>query len=229
MAGRSLNSDTLSMLACPKCKGDLTLAGDEKGLICESCRIVFPVRDGVPAMLVEEAFPLRVEKAQEGAVARSTPAQKVVFSVVEGKSKGEKIELEQGTCRALGRSLDDTERTKIFSVDAHVGLDEASKKLVMQYLSKQFQKTSSRPVATIARQDAQEMLGGFVRGSDIQVKDVAISRLHAMLFFDESGVVGILDLVSKNGTYVNGAEVESKILKKGDLITIGGTKIRFES
>ena len=49
-----------------------------------------------------------------------------------------------------------------------------------------------------------------------------------MLFYDDSGLVGILDLVSKNGTYVNGAEVESKILKKGDLITVGGTKIRFE-
>lgn len=74
-----------------------------------------------------------------------------------------------------------------------------------------------------------ENLGGFLRGNDIPLKDIAISRLHAMLFYDESGTIGILDLVSKNGTFVNGAEVESKILKKGDLITVGGTKIRFES
>lgn len=233
MATRRLDSELLSVLACPKCKADLTLAGDEKGLICESCRIVYPIRDGIPIMLMEEAFPLRVEKAAESSRDRATPAEKSVFLVVEGKNKGEKIDLEKGACRAIGRSLDDTERTKIFSVESSVGLDDASKKLVMQYLSKQFQRGQSAASAggggVAKRPEGQETLGGFVRGADIQVKDVAISRLHAMLFFDESGAIGILDLVSRNGTYVNGAEVESKVLKKGDLITIGGTKIRFES
>ncbi len=227
MATRKVDSEILSILACSKCKADLTLAGDEKGLVCETCRIVFPIRDGVPIMLLEEAFPLRVEKTPQEAE-RTKPSEKALFTVVEGKNKGEKIDLEKGKCRAIGRSLDDTERTKIFSVEASVGLDDASKKLVMQYLGKQFQRGgASSPAAKPT--GGVEVLGGFARGADIQVKDVAVSRLHAMLFFDESGSIGILDLVSKNGTYVNGAEVESKILKKGDLITIGGTKIRFES
>jgi uncharacterized protein len=227
MPVRRLDNDLLSILACPKCKGDLTLAGDEKGLICESCRIVYPVRDGVPVMLIEEAYPMRADKGEEVHEKAST-GEKASFLVVEGKNKGERIEIEKGTCRALGRSLDDAERTKIFAVDAAVSLDENSKKVVMQYLSRQFHKGEGAKAAARPR-SGDENLGGFVRESDVPLKDTAISRLHAMLFFDDSGLVGILDLVSKNGTYVNGAEVESKILKKGDLISVGGTKIRFES
>lgn len=224
----------MSILACPKCKSDLTLAGDEKGLICESCKMVFPIREGVPVMLVEEAFPLKIDKGGSAGgfdpAPRAGSGQKVTFAIVEGKNKGEKLDLEKGTCRALGRSLDDAERTKIFSLDAAVSLDENSKKLVMQYLSKQFKKSGSVAApSSSSGGGAMENLGGFLRGNDIPLKDIAISRLHAMLFYDESGTIGILDLVSKNGTFVNGAEVESKILKKGDLITIGGTKIRFEA
>ena len=80
--------------------------------------------------------------------------------------------------------------------------------------------------------------GAILRGPDIltERESSAVITLTfnepvdpLTIFFDDSGMVGILDLVSKNGTFVNGAEVESKILKKGDLITVGGTKIRFES
>ncbi|MBI4373307.1 MAG: FHA domain-containing protein, partial [Deltaproteobacteria bacterium] len=53
------------------------------------------------------------------------------------------------------------------------------------------------------------------------------SRLHAMVFYGDSGV-GILDLVSKNGTFVGGVEIESRLLKKGDIVSIGSTKIRLE-
>ncbi len=228
MPARRLDNDILSILACPKCKGDLTLAGDEKGLICESCRIVYPIREGIPVMLIEEAYPMRAEKSGEARTGASS-GEKAVFLIVEGKNKGERIELEKATCRALGRSLDDAERTKIFAVDAAVSLDDASKKVVMQYLSKQFHKGDAAKSVSRPKAAGTESLGGFVRENDVPLKDTAISRLHAMLFYDDSGLVGILDLVSKNGTFVNGAEVESKILKKGDLITVGGTKIRFES
>lgn len=219
----SVDPHLLSVLACPKCKGDLTLSGDEKGLICESCRIVYPIRGGIPVMLAEEARP--VGMGGEASPSMTAPqGAKTVFSVVEGKNKGEVIELEEGTCRAIGRSLDDTQSTRIFSVDSAITLDDTSKKLVIQYVSRQFKKGGGS-----RKKGGGEAIGSFVRGPDFQVSDLAVSRLHAMIFFDESGEVGILDLVSKNGTFVNGVEVESRVLKKGDLVTIGGTKIRFES
>ncbi len=89
----------------------------------------------------------------------------------------------------------------------------------MNYIGKQFAKGSAHP--------GGGELGTFQRLQDIYFHDGAISRLHAMLFYDEAGV-GILDLVSKNGTYVNGVEVESKILKRGDLVMVGSTKFRWE-
>lgn len=52
--------EILSILACPKCHGDLSLEGDEKspsGLFCPSCHLVFPIRDSIPIMLLEEAIP----------------------------------------------------------------------------------------------------------------------------------------------------------------------------
>lgn len=216
MPASSLHPDLLSILACPKCKGDLTLAADEKGLICESCKVIYPVRAGVPVMLVEEAVPCGAPSAPAG--------EKAVLSIVEGKNKGERIEIGKGTCRAIGRSLDEAERTKVFNFDSAITLDDSSKQLVIQYVSRQFKGTKSA-----RKGGGGEAIGGFIRGPDFQIRDLSVSRLHAMIFHDESGSVGILDLVSKNGTFVNGAEVESKILKRGDLVTMGGTKIRFES
>jgi pSer/pThr/pTyr-binding forkhead associated (FHA) protein len=48
-----------------------------------------------------------------------------------------------------------------------------------------------------------------------------------MVFYD-GRTVGVLDLVSKNGTFVNGQEVESRVLKPGDMIEIGETNIVYE-
>jgi hypothetical protein len=223
-------AELLSILACPKCKGGLTLPGDRKILICDTCHVSFPIREGVPVLLMEEGTPIGAGSSglsggsSSHSSGNSSAGEKAIFSIVEGKNKGETIEVEKGICRALGRSLDDMERTKVFSAASSMTLDEASKKLVMQYISKQFHKGES-----VAQRPGVESIGDFVRGPDCQIRDLAVSRLHAMLFHDESGVVGILDLVSRNGTFVNGTEVESKVLKTGDLITIGGTKIRFES
>ncbi len=146
--------------------------------------------------------------------------KKVVCLIVEGADKGQKFEVVQGSCRALGRSLDEAERTKLLSAnEAVVTLDDFSKKLVFSYVAKHFGKKES----AVGAAD----FAGFQREPDFVLKDKSISRLHAMIFFGETGV-GVLDLVSKNGTFVNGIEVESKMLKAGDLITVGGSKIRFE-
>lgn len=222
MSPPSLDTELLSILACPKCRSDLTLASDEKGLICESCRLSYPVRDGIPVMIVEEAKILRPKGFKE--VTPVASEDKVALIIVEGKGEGDRIEVEKGSCRALGRSLDEAEKTRLLAIDSSLSLDENSKKIVMRYIGKQFHRGG----ASLRGGENPESLGSFTRVPDYHLKDESVSRLHAMIFHDESGQVGILDLVSKNGTYVNGAEVESKILRKGDLITIGSTKIRYE-
>jgi hypothetical protein len=50
-----LNKDLLEILACPKCKGPVRPKTDESGLVCDQCRLVYPVRDEIPVMLIDEA------------------------------------------------------------------------------------------------------------------------------------------------------------------------------
>ena len=50
-----LNPELLRLLACPQCKG--ALVEDDNGLVCDSCRVRFPLRDGIPVMLIDEAEP----------------------------------------------------------------------------------------------------------------------------------------------------------------------------
>ncbi len=51
----AISKDLLEILACPKCKGDISLNEDESGLICDSCKLLYPIKDDIPVMLVEEA------------------------------------------------------------------------------------------------------------------------------------------------------------------------------
>ena len=52
-----LSQELLEILACPKCKGDIFLNQAGDGLICKACRLVYPIRDDIPVMLIDEALP----------------------------------------------------------------------------------------------------------------------------------------------------------------------------
>lgn len=45
----------LEILVCPVCKVSVTPTADGLGLKCPQCRRVYPVRDDIPVMLVDEA------------------------------------------------------------------------------------------------------------------------------------------------------------------------------
>ena len=50
-----ISQELLDILACPKCKGELKLTENKDGLICESCRLLYEIRDEIPIMLIDEA------------------------------------------------------------------------------------------------------------------------------------------------------------------------------
>lgn len=52
----TVQADLLKILACPKCKGSLELTTDKDGLSCAKCSVVYPIREDIPVMLVEEAI-----------------------------------------------------------------------------------------------------------------------------------------------------------------------------
>ena len=54
----NIDQELLDILACPKCKGGIYLTGKKDGLICENCRLIYPIKDDIPIMLIDEAIPL---------------------------------------------------------------------------------------------------------------------------------------------------------------------------
>ncbi len=50
-----LDPELLAIMACPKCKGEIRLDEKGDGLICEACRLKYPIKDDIPIMLIDEA------------------------------------------------------------------------------------------------------------------------------------------------------------------------------
>ncbi|MFW6159984.1 MAG: Trm112 family protein [Acidobacteriota bacterium] len=50
-----IDDKLLEILACPLCKTDVKLTADEKGLKCIKCHRVYPIKDDIPVMLIDEA------------------------------------------------------------------------------------------------------------------------------------------------------------------------------
>ena len=52
-----LSPQLLDVLVCPKCRGPLEYREARSELVCHACRLRYPVRDGIPIMLIDEAAP----------------------------------------------------------------------------------------------------------------------------------------------------------------------------
>lgn len=48
-----IDDELLKILACPACKGEVKLQDDK--IVCLSCKRRYPIRDGIPVMLIDEA------------------------------------------------------------------------------------------------------------------------------------------------------------------------------
>lgn len=214
-----LDTKLLQIIVCPQCKGEVTVADSGWALSCDRCKLKYPIRDGIPVMVVEEAYDMRLgPRVNEGGNVRFS---RVSFRVVDGPDKNMTFQIDYGSCRAVGRTTADVNKTSVLSVDVALALDDSTRALIMKYISAQFKKGN---VDTRLHADSY---GHFRRAPDIVLTDQTLSRLHVMIFADESQV-GVLDLVSKNGTFINGQEVESRTLNKGDKIELGDTTILFE-
>lgn len=54
----AISQELLDILACPKCKGDIQLNETRDGLVCNACRLMYPIKDDIPVMLIDEAIRL---------------------------------------------------------------------------------------------------------------------------------------------------------------------------
>ena len=49
-----ISEKLLEILACPSCKGSLVFKNET--LHCQECRRIYPVRNDIPVMLIEESW-----------------------------------------------------------------------------------------------------------------------------------------------------------------------------
>ena len=52
----------IALLACPVCHGKLVYSREEEELICRNDAMAFPIREGIPVMLSEEARTLTTDE-----------------------------------------------------------------------------------------------------------------------------------------------------------------------
>ena len=50
-----IDSELLEILACPNCKTPVKLVKGGTGLKCDKCHRVYPIKDDIPVMLIDEA------------------------------------------------------------------------------------------------------------------------------------------------------------------------------
>ena len=58
-----IDARLMEMLRCPACHGEVRLLDGDEGIECTACGRIYPVRDGIPVMLIEEASPPTHEQA----------------------------------------------------------------------------------------------------------------------------------------------------------------------
>jgi len=55
----SVSKELLDILCCPQCKGDIELNESQDGLICRNCKLMYPIKDDIPVMLIDEAIAIK--------------------------------------------------------------------------------------------------------------------------------------------------------------------------
>ncbi|KFB68095.1 Trm112 family protein [Candidatus Accumulibacter vicinus] len=57
-----MDARLLDILVCPICKANLEYRKAQSELLCKPCRLAFPIRDGIPIMLEEEARQFSIDE-----------------------------------------------------------------------------------------------------------------------------------------------------------------------
>jgi pSer/pThr/pTyr-binding forkhead associated (FHA) protein len=151
-------------------------------------------------------------------------ARFVDLVAVEGPDKGMRYSVEEGTYRVLARAADDSHSTLQMTPEGDRALDKEAQARVDEL----FGRANNGQGADSDTPRASRSRTGFrKRGPDIVLKDGSVSRTHALVFVDKE-IVSVADLMSTNGTKVNGAIVADVDLKEGDVIHVGKTKLKME-
>ena len=145
--------------------------------------------------------------------------QRAVLTVSSGPNDGDTVSLEVGSCRLIGRHLSETE-TVLIDRDGNRLLDGQAANILTEHLKDRAPPTGVAPIGEFS-------VNAFERGPDIIFADDSISRAHAMVFLDTNGL-GIIDLASTNGTFVNNERIGTAMVTDGDQVSIGNSDMTLK-
>lgn len=123
--------------------------------------------------------------------------------------------IEEGSYRVLARAQDDSTSTVQMTPDGARLLDRAAEGRAEELFARR------SPGADRSRTAFRK------RGPDIILRDTSVSRTHALVFV-AADAISVADLMSTNGTRVNGSSIADVDLQGGDVIHLGKTKLRVE-
>lgn len=64
MSVSGVPAQLLEIMQCPNCGGTFREEAEPTSLVCNDCGLRYPVADGIPIMLIEEATPTKGDPAQ---------------------------------------------------------------------------------------------------------------------------------------------------------------------
>lgn len=214
----------LEHVACPQCQSRVILT-KEKILFCPTCCVGYPLIGEIPDFREAHAidFKKSVDTARLGAV--------VTLSIQGGKTANQNHEIKKQHAIVFGRAV----RLDLDSDITYVGLNETapiplhhhSQQLIEKFLLHSSFGEAGVQAAQNIPYSLHQFLGGFHRDADVLLDDKSVSRAHAIFYRDDENL-WVLDLLSKNGTYVNGHEVERTKLKHGDMVSVGTVGVKVQ-
>ena len=143
--------------------------------------------------------------------------RRAILKITTGPNKGDTVSVEMGACRLIGRHLSENE-TAFIDHEGNRVLDAAASRILSDHLQER------DPQRVPAAEPEKFNAAAFERGPDIIFSDDSISRAHAMVFHDASGI-GLIDLASTNGSYVNEQRVTSTLVQHGDVVALGSSEL----
>lgn len=199
----TLTSGTQSGLRVP-CHRIVTLVGAREG-----CKVHLPDKRIAPVHVALINDGTKVSAID--LLTRSGTTLNGLKLEYEPLNQGDVLELASWTFEAR------IQRTPNYSnADEHaLDTDPASEQLSLEHIRSGRVLQPNRDVCIVGRR----------AGSDIYLDDNRVSRTHALLM-TYFGSPAVVDLVTANGTFVNGESVVFSKLKDGDLLAIGDSEFR---
>lgn len=145
----------------------------------------------------------------------------VVVVAADRADLGKRFALRPGAFRVLGRAERMHPGTSIVTRSDVRRLEDEDHRRMAEHLER---RAAQIPPGGLAA--ARGATADFARADDIDLADDAISQTHVIVFCDDAGI-SVVDVASKNGTWVNGDRVLESLLVDGDLLRVGETRLQL--